>query len=250
MWGGCSGCVGSDCKCRPQRVQGNAWSLFPYREPSGQNSWQSRRHGDLWTQPPNRGGVSVTQLPVVSAEVSARNKEALLFLGNTKEGKRTEAWKYVSAWVFIQRKLADTIHHCQSPRQTQDVFFFFLRLNVSPCSLKIWFLESTIYDPIASDPRCSPLKRKISRTYEYELCRHLVSSVWIWDMFAYSEGLELFGRSETFFCLCFIKIIQHVFPDIFSDLNMEKQTLKERVWKYQEVIFTYKWATVAGNSPF
>lgn len=36
---------------------------------------------------PNRGGASVTQLPVVSANVSARSKEALLFLGNTKEGK-------------------------------------------------------------------------------------------------------------------------------------------------------------------
>lgn len=64
------------------------------------------------------------------------------------------------------------------------------------------FFKGTIYDLIAYNPRRSTLKRKKSRTHEYELCRHLVSSVWIWDMFVYLQGLELFGRSKNF-CLYF-----------------------------------------------
>lgn len=54
---------------------------------------------------------------------------------------------------FTERKLTDTIYHCQSPRQARDVFFFLLRLNVSPHLLEIWFLKGTIYNQIVYDPQ-------------------------------------------------------------------------------------------------
>lgn len=210
--------------------------------------WHSCRHGVLCTQPPNRGGVSVTQLPAVSANVSARSKEALLFLGNTKEGKWTEAWKYVSAWVFIHRK--ETCRHNTSmskPPSSRDVFFFFLRLNVSPCSLKVCFLKGTIYDPIAYNSRRSTLKRKKSRTHTNMnfadiLCPASESGTClrIYRVWNFS------GEVKT--SVYISEMIHQMFPAKFSDPCVEKQTLKQGVWKHKHFIWTFEW--VAGKTSF
>lgn len=62
---------------------------------------------------------------------------------------------------FTERKLTDTIHHCQRPCQARDVFCFLLSLNGSPRFLGIWFLKCRIYNQIEYDPQCRRKKNHV-----------------------------------------------------------------------------------------
>lgn len=91
VMGGCSGCVGSDCESPPKgvsiRVSGMLGHSFLIETLRATAAGRAVVMVTCELGPPPEGGVSVSQLPTVSASISARNKGALLFLGNTKEGK-------------------------------------------------------------------------------------------------------------------------------------------------------------------
>lgn len=205
-----SGCVGSDSECLPKgvsiRVSGMLGHSFLIQKckkrlpgfPSGPQ--QLAQLSSWW--PVNPGPPTEGEPLWLSSQWCLRmlvrevKKPCCFWEIPKKENERKHGNMCQHEFSFTERKVADTIHQCQSPRQAPGVFSFFLRLNVSPCLLKICFLKGTIYDLIAYDLRRSLLKRKISRTRERELCRLLASSFWIWDMF-------VFTRSGTFkyFCL-------------------------------------------------
>lgn len=153
-----SGCVGSDCECLPKgvsvRVSGMLGHSFLIENrqkcllgsPPGPQQLagrSSRRPVNPLPHPPaaaagGRGGLCDSAPSGVPQTLARDIKKPCCFWEiPKKENERKHGNMCQHEFSFTGRKLADTIHHCRSPRQAQERGFFpSLRLNVSPCSQK------------------------------------------------------------------------------------------------------------------